>query len=813
MTRTQKLLRLLATALIAALIAGGVANTILGATPLKASWPLAYLWGFGAALLGAVMCSGVPGLIAALSVLTAFVGMAALGGAFGARALFDGLAAFWESGDASALAGHAPAAAMLLGVGLGLLFFLLARSRSGVFFAAVIALVAILAACAIGEATNVGAAVPALIGLAAAYAFASDAERDLKSCAHALIPATLAVLLALALVPQGRLTWAPLENAADSLRNAFEDYFRFSEVRQTFSLQERGYNYTIADENGEPEPRLGGPAEPDATPVLRVRADGDMLLRGTIRRDYTGYSWIDTGEKARYLYYDFTRRAARAEIFQSDAVPGGEAAFTPLTAEVELLDDGTSTLFTAHRLTDFSMGLQNAVYYNSIGEVFLARNVEAGDSYSFTALAQGDEAALSALTLARANAEDAFYAEAAATCLALPAGVEQGVYDLAAQITAGAEGAFAKAVAIRDWLATNCRYTLEVDYPPAERDFVSYFLLDSREGYCSYFASAMAVLCRAAGLPTRYVEGYSLHAVPGESVVLTGEDAHAWVEVYLNGVGWLTFDPTAAAQEGQGASTPQGGTHEHEGETPEGQANLLPEGQGGEPTPPPEHSDGGPTPTNDLTPSTPSPTPNDGSITPSPTPPDPFAAQNSPSPSPTPTPTPSPTPDPQQPPQSDERDKTNDEESRPPAWLWALLGILLLLALAAAAVCWLRARLRKTDPALLAAQARSAGEAGLILCRAMLALLARTGQTPLGGEELTAFAHRVCVGPLANPDFEDFCGRLMLSRYARAPLTAADLETGLRAYRRMRRSVRRSEKWRFDLGRALHGLGDITAIP
>ena len=87
MTRTQKLLRLLATALIAALIAGGVANTILGATPLKASWPLAYLWGFGAALLGAVMCSGVPGLIAALSVLTAFVGMAALGGAFGARAV------------------------------------------------------------------------------------------------------------------------------------------------------------------------------------------------------------------------------------------------------------------------------------------------------------------------------------------------------------------------------------------------------------------------------------------------------------------------------------------------------------------------------------------------------------------------------------------------------------------------------------------------------------------------------------------------------------------------------------------------------
>ena len=94
---------------------------------------------------------------------------------------------------------------------------------------------------------------------------------------RALIPAALAVLLALLLVPQGRLTWAPLENAANALRNAFEDYFHFSEVRQTFSLQERGYNYTISGEDGEPEPRLGGPADPDDTPVMRVRVVCGLL--------------------------------------------------------------------------------------------------------------------------------------------------------------------------------------------------------------------------------------------------------------------------------------------------------------------------------------------------------------------------------------------------------------------------------------------------------------------------------------------------------------------------------------------------------
>ena len=181
MTRTQKFLRLLVTALIAALISGSVTNTILGATSLAAPWPLAYLWALGAGVLGAVMCMGIPGLVAALAALAAFAGMAVLGGAFGARALFEALRAFWESGDASLLPAHAPAAAMLLGVALGFLFFALVKNRGGVFFAAVIALVALIAAYALGDQSGVGAAVPALIGLAAAYAHTSDCEQNARA--------------------------------------------------------------------------------------------------------------------------------------------------------------------------------------------------------------------------------------------------------------------------------------------------------------------------------------------------------------------------------------------------------------------------------------------------------------------------------------------------------------------------------------------------------------------------------------------------------------------------------------------------------
>ena len=307
----------------------------------------------------------------------------------------------------------------------------------------------------------------------------------------------------------------------------------------------------------------------------------------------------------------------------------------------------------------------------------------------------------------------------------------------------------------------------------------------------------MAVLCRAVGLPARYVEGYSLDAEPGETAVLTGENAHAWVEVYFNGVGWLSFDPTAASTEGQQGRTGENGDdgiHDNEGEQDMGESSFVPDAGDGEndPTPPPESPETTPSPTPDMGPSTPTP------------PPDPFAGETSPTLPPEGDATPPP---------EDAPEQSEDGERPSLTWLWIALGILLLLALIAAAVLWLRARLRKTDPALLAAKARTTEEAGLILCRAMLTLLARTGQAPMGGEEIEAFAHRACVGALTNPDLEEFFHRLALSRYAREPLQAADLETGLRAYRRLRAGVRRSERLRFDLQRALHGLGDTTAIP
>lgn len=74
--------------------------------------------------------------------------------------------------------------------------------------------------------------------------------------------------------------------------------------------------------------------------------------------------------------------------------------------------------------------------------------------------------------------------------------------------------------------------------------FLDYFLLESRQGYCSYFSTAFVLLARAEGIPARYVQGYCVPMEADEAVTVTSEMAHAWPEVYLDDIGWIPFEPT-----------------------------------------------------------------------------------------------------------------------------------------------------------------------------------------------------------------------------------------------------------------------------
>jgi hypothetical protein len=116
---------------------------------------------------------------------------------------------------------------------------------------------------------------------------------------------------------------------------------------------------------------------------------------------------------------------------------------------------------------------------------------------------------------------------------------------LADQITANASTPYAGASAIEAYLRTHYRYTLQLPNSTTA-DPIAYFLFTRREGHCEYFASAMAVMLRMVGIPSRIVNGFAggeFNDITSQYVI-RASDAHSWVEAYIPGQGWMTFDPT-----------------------------------------------------------------------------------------------------------------------------------------------------------------------------------------------------------------------------------------------------------------------------
>lgn len=115
--------------------------------------------------------------------------------------------------------------------------------------------------------------------------------------------------------------------------------------------------------------------------------------------------------------------------------------------------------------------------------------------------------------------------------------------------------------AIRHFLADHYTYTKNPGRTPADKDFISYFLTESRKGYCTAFASSAVMLLRASGIPSRYAVGLSVDREDLQNAPLTKEGlhalsvndhhAHAWVEVYVDGLGWRPCEMTPGKEGGE----------------------------------------------------------------------------------------------------------------------------------------------------------------------------------------------------------------------------------------------------------------------
>ena len=497
-------------------------------------WPLSLSLGLTAPLsLCLTACGAVTLLFALLDCMPHLRALAypllllAIGGsALSLRGQFSAVGAaltLMVHGQPLALAAYSQELSLLLSLVFTGIGASLSRSEQAFFPLALLEIALLFIVSFLGAQIGAASLLPLILALLlSGRAPGVRARRIVPLCAAILAVTALLMPLSAQVSPE-------LNQLAQRVRRMLDDYLFFTDARTTFSLSATGYQPLGFSQ-------LGGPANPEDTPVMQVRTSGRTLLRGTIKNEYDGHAWADSTSGRRYLYVNPRFYALRSDLFDqkrpSDAIRAQLPAEETIT--VLMRADAASTLYLTQRFSALS-GHEIVPYFSPASEVFGTRSLAFGDSYTFTGLRlSGDTPGIREAVLAAAHHSDAYADTVRADYLTLPDGVETDVYALAGQITQDAQTDFDRAAALCAYLRSAYPYTLAQNVPPAGRDFVSWFLLDERQGYCTSFATAMAVMARMVGLPARYIEGYA--AVPDSDSVarVTQQQAHAWVEIYFS---------------------------------------------------------------------------------------------------------------------------------------------------------------------------------------------------------------------------------------------------------------------------------------
>jgi transglutaminase-like putative cysteine protease len=387
----------------------------------------------------------------------------------------------------------------------------------------------------------------------------------LQSVPFAALALSLALLLA-TLIPTSFFHSRAFEGFMDDLSGRISAIPNQQRELPSFSLQQAGY-YPLVD-------RLGGPASLSDSPMLRVGGSAEaMLLRGSVSQIYDGRNWIQDPDRSYYRYDSPLWRSEQTEVFDLERpdvyTAGLTAAQFNRTVNVSWspLRLPTRTLFIAGKPLRVSLAQPDPfiVYFRPSGQMFskhwiqpeqavlLTGRVLRTEQAGFASMVRQIQASLPPEERAVPPAVTERYLQLPDLPEYRPGGLP---YEHALQLTAGIEDPYARVLVLRHDLMANNRYALDVTVPPRDQDFVSWFL-QTGEGYCVYFATAMTLLSRLAGIPARYVEGYYVPpAEDGADRILTGEQAHAWTEVYLAGIGWISVDATPGTAATQPDPTP-----------------------------------------------------------------------------------------------------------------------------------------------------------------------------------------------------------------------------------------------------------------
>lgn len=275
--------------------------------------------------------------------------------------------------------------------------------------------------------------------------------------------------------------------------------------------------------------RLGGPVKLSDSIMITIEtnATDNLYLKGRVKDLYTGSSW---------------KKTKKSDIkYNSDSDIGinfpSNISVYKKEIRVTHIYLKTSSIFAPNNLSNVKSEI-NKYSVDEDGEAYFPRILAKKDSYTVTSeIPYMDISTLRQIDTASLAPD--IYKQ-------LPENISDRVKQLSLGITKGYNNDYDKAKAIERFLRQNYKYTLTPSEVPKNAEFVDYFLFEGKEGYCTYFATSMAVLLRASGIPCRYVEGFLGEYDNSYTRNIPGTSAHAWVEVNFGEYGWLVFEATPA---------------------------------------------------------------------------------------------------------------------------------------------------------------------------------------------------------------------------------------------------------------------------
>ncbi|MBI3449629.1 MAG: DUF3488 domain-containing protein, partial [Acidobacteria bacterium] len=272
--------------------------------------------------------------------------------------------------------------------------------------------------------------------------------------------------------------------------------------------------------------------------VMRVAAAGNVPLelplrmRGIALDRYDGRTWSVSGSRRRWLQAD---RAGTYIVDPDLDSRGGRRGPDRLHLSVILEPLDAHVLFTPPGVVSVSLPRFDGVEMDGTGSLFAT----ASSSHRF-------EYAVDSLTRRGPQGTPPGEAppERAAAYLQLP-DLDPRIAGIARDVTRRSRAPIEKARALESHLRASYAYSLDVNDAAVASPLV-HFLIEKRPGHCEYFATALAILLRVEGIPSRVVNGFygGERSELTDQTILRQSDAHSWVEAWIPGEGWVTLDPT-----------------------------------------------------------------------------------------------------------------------------------------------------------------------------------------------------------------------------------------------------------------------------